>query len=508
MLRDLKQVREYFRFQNIFPEFKISVMAKLSLTGKELRAIGYPQGPVISIAMNIMEKNFRHLAKEDAMEILGSILQSPNQYAHDGVLGKIAEALIPKSKPEGAEISLKQNGIHFNVFGGEGIEQGAMHQMYSASKLPIAIAGALMPDAHSGYGLPIGGVLATENAVIPYGVGVDIGCRMCLSIFDIDPGELEQREHYFTRELNEATLFGSGSVFQNAEDHEVMYRKEFDEIGLLKGLQGRAWKQLGSSGSGNHFVEFGKVEITEKDDVFGLEPGAYLGLLSHSGSRGLGANIANHYTKIAKERRKLPGEASNLAWLRLDEQEGMEYWIAMNLAGDYASACHHIIHAKIAKQLGRQPMKMVENHHNFAWKEIHEGKEVIVHRKGATPAGKDVLGIIPGSMTAPGFIVKGKGEAASLNSAAHGAGRRMSRTAAINSVTHNQLKDVLDKHGVKLIGGGLDEAPFAYKDIQEVMNAQKKLVETVGIFHPKIVKMDGAQHKQWRKKRNDEVEGE
>ena len=477
-------------------------MAKLKLTGKQLRAIGYPEGPVISIAMNIMEKNFKHLQEADALEILSSILQSPNQYAQDGVLGKIAEALLPKAKPEGAEISLNQNGIQFNVFGSEGIEQGALHQMYTAAKLPIAIAGALMPDAHAGYGLPIGGVLATENTVIPYGVGVDIGCRMCLSIFDIDPKELIQREHYFTGELNEATLFGSGSMFEQPSDHEVMYRKEFDELGLLKGLQGRAWKQLGSSGSGNHFVEFGVVEISEKDEVLGIETGNYLGLLSHSGSRALGANIANHYTKIAKEKRRLPGEASNLAWLRLDEQEGHEYWMAMNLAGDYASACHHIIHEKIAKQLGRKPMKMVENHHNFAWKEMHHGKEVIVHRKGATPADKNVLGIIPGSMTAPGFIVKGLGEEASVNSASHGAGRKMSRTSAIKSITHNQLNDALAKHGVKLLGGGLDEAPFAYKDIHEVMNAQKQLVETVGLFHPKIVKMDGAVPKQWKKGRN------
>jgi tRNA-splicing ligase RtcB len=475
-------------------------MAKLKLTGKQLRSIGYPEGPVISIAMNIMEKNFKHLPEADALEILSSILQSPNQYAEDDVLGKIAEALLPKPQPEGAEISLNQNGIQFNVFGSEGIEQGALHQMYTAAKLPIAVAGALMPDAHAGYGLPIGGVLATENAVIPYGVGVDIGCRMCLSIFDIDPKELTQRENYFTRELNEATLFGSGSMFDQPADHEVMHRKEFDALGLLKGLQGRAWKQLGSSGSGNHFVEFGVVEIAEKDEALDVEAGKYLGLLSHSGSRALGANIANHYTKIAKEKRRLPGEASHLAWLSLDEEEGREYWMAMNLAGDYASACHHIIHAKIAKQLGRQPLKMVENHHNFAWKEMHDGKEVIVHRKGATPADKNVLGIIPGSMTAPGFIVKGLGEEASVNSASHGAGRKMSRTSAIKSITHNQLNEALAKHGVKLLGGGLDEAPFAYKDIHEVMKAQKQLVETVGLFYPKIVKMDGAQPRQWKKK--------
>lgn len=276
----------------------------------------------------------------------------------------------------------------------------------------------------------------------------------------------------------------------------------------MKNLHGRAWKQLGSSGSGNHFVEFGVVEVVEKDVVLGIEAGNYVGLLSHSGSRALGANIANHYTKVAISKRHLPQEAKNLAWLTPDEEEGMEYWLAMNLAGDYASACHHIIHEKIAKQLGRKPVKMVENHHNFAWKESWEGKDVIVHRKGATPAGKDVLGIIPGSMTADGFIVKGKGEAASLNSASHGAGRKMSRTRAMASVTDKEFKDELKKFGVKLLGGGLDESPFAYKDIEEVMKSQKALVEVVGKFTPKIVKMDGAKHKSWGKKKDGDVIGE
>jgi tRNA-splicing ligase RtcB len=235
-------------------------------------------------------------------------------------------------------------------------------------------------------------VLAADNAVIPYGVGVDIGCRMCLSVFEMNPHELTSKENYFTRELLEATLFGAGSQFQNPSDHEVIDRKEFDELPLLKGLHGRAWRQLGSSGSGNHFVEFGMVEIEEEDEILKNSVGKYIGLLSHSGSRGLGANIANHYTKLAISKRRLPQEAKHLAWLNLDEEEGIEYWMAMNLAGDYASACHHVIHEKIAKQLGHKPVKMVENHHNFAWKEMYNGTEVIVHRKGATPAGKNVLG--------------------------------------------------------------------------------------------------------------------
>jgi tRNA-splicing ligase RtcB (3'-phosphate/5'-hydroxy nucleic acid ligase) len=473
---------------------------KLKINAKELRAIGFPQSPVIPIVMNTMEKNFKHSKKEDVMELLQKILANPIEYKNDAILGVIAERLLPEENNVIPKEGLKE-AIDFSIYGAEHIEESALHQMRTAAKLPISVAGALMPDAHHGYGLPIGGVLATKNAVIPYGVGVDIGCRMCLSIYDIHVKDLTQRESFFTRELNEATLFGSGAQFKEPSNHPVMESNLFTEIELLKRLHSRAWRQLGSSGSGNHFVEFGIVDIAEKDEILGVDAGTYVGLLSHSGSRALGANIANHYTKIAKEKRRLPDEAKNLAWLSLNEQEGIEYWLAMNLAGNYASACHHIIHQKIAKQLGQQPIKMVENHHNFAWKEMYKGEEVIVHRKGATPAGKNVLGIIPGSMTANGYIVKGRGVETAINSASHGAGRQMSRTKAMNSITQNALKEELNKFGVKLIGGGLDEAPFAYKDINLVMQSQQTLVDIVGKFTPKIVKMCGAETNQWRKPR-------
>lgn len=487
-------------------------MAKLKLTGKQLRTLGFPNGPVVSQVLQVLKKYYKWHTQAEAFNLLKHLLQNPAAYAADEIWQPVAKELVQQHTEaetvpqlvseaiEGSEVSLNQSGVSFAIFGSEGIEQSALHQMYSAAKLPVAVAGALMPDAHHGYGLPIGGVLATENAVIPYGVGVDIGCRMCLSIFDLNPKELETRQSYFAREINEATLFGSGAQFRTSSNHEVMENKAFSELNLLKSLKGKAWKQLGSSGSGNHFVEFGIVDIPEKDEVLGVPAGQYIGLLSHSGSRALGANIAAHYTKLAKQHRRLPQEASNLAWLHLSEEAGVEYWIAMNLAGDYASACHHIIHEKIARQLGRQPLKMVENHHNFAWKEQYEGREMIVHRKGATPAGAGVLGIIPGSMTAPGFIVKGKGEASSVNSASHGAGRLMSRTAALKSITPKAMKDELEKHGVKLMGGGLDEAPFAYKNIETVMQSQQALVDVVGKFTPKIVKMAGGDApKPWQK---------
>ena len=488
-------------------------MSKLKLTGKQIRAIGYEEGPVVSVAMHTMCTHFKHHTEEEALQILKEVLAAPENYITDELLHKIAEKLIEPAAEITTEIPLNATGITYNVFGAKHIEEGALLQMQTAAKLPVAVAGALMPDAHQGYGLPIGGVLATNNAIIPYAVGVDIGCRMCLSIFAINPDELKKREANFQRELVASTLFGAGrefskqDVFAAPSSVEVLDRNEFREIPFLENLQSKAMKQLGTSGSGNHFVEFGKVEITDASNQMNLPVGEYVGLLSHSGSRGLGANIANHYTRIAMEKTVLPKEAKHLAWLGLDTEEGMEYWLAMNLAGDYASACHHTIHAKIAKALGEKPLVMVENHHNFAWKEMYNGEEVIVHRKGATPAGKNVLGIIPGSMTAPGFIVKGKGEAASINSASHGAGRKMSRTIALANITHEALKKELKDHGVKLIGGGLDEAPFAYKDINEVMQSQTTLVDVLGKFYPAIVQMDGSDQRKFRK-RNREVVGE
>ena len=492
-------------------------MSKLKLTGKQIRAIGYEEGPVVSVAMHTMCVHFKHSTEEEALQILAEVLATPENYLADEILGKIAEKLIDEVYEEAKEIPLNEKGIDYNIFGAKHIEEGALKQMEIAAKLPVAVAGALMPDAHQGYGLPIGGVLATNNAIIPYAVGVDIGCRMCLSIFAIEPSELKKREAYFQRELVANTLFGAGREFADKSEHEVLDRKEFSEIPMLKILHQKAVRQLGSSGSGNHFVEFGKIEITDVQNPMGVPVGEYVGLLTHSGSRGLGANIANHYTQIAMQTTPLPKEAKHLAWLDLDTEAGNEYWLAMNLAGDYASACHHTIHKKIAKAIGEKPLAMVENHHNFAWKEMYvaptsgggynigDAREVIVHRKGATPAGKNVLGIIPGSMTAPGFIVKGKGNSAAINSASHGAGRKMSRSKALANITHEALRKELKDFGVKLIGGGLDEAPFAYKDIHEVMQSQTSLVDVVGKFYPAIVQMDGSDPKKFRKKRVDLV---
>lgn len=460
---------------------------KLKLRGKDLKAIGYPEGRAIGMAINMMSKHYKRTDKDTVLEILGKVLKEPEAYATDEVLGRIVTELKDAEPKE--EVALRKQPIDYRVWGQDGIHENALEQMNVAMQLPVAKAGALMPDAHHGYGLPIGGVLATENAVIPYGVGMDIGCRMCLSIYGIGANKLDSRGQ-FKDMLLENTRFGF-DTFDRPMDDEVLHRGEFKEIPKVKQLREKARKQIGSSGSGNHFVEFGVVNITDENNEFDLPLGQYLGVLSHSGSRGFGANIAQHYTKVAREHCLLPKVAQHLAWLDLDTEEGMEYWLAMNLAGDYASACHNHIHQRMAKALGEQPIAVVENHHNFAWKEqLADGTEVIVHRKGATPAGKGVLGIIPGSMTAPGFIVRGTGNYDALQSASHGAGRQMSRRKATQSTTFNQLKKTLKEENVTLIGGGLDESPLAYKDIHKVMKSQKELVEVIGTFLPKVVRMD------------------
>ena len=375
---------------------------------------------------------------------------------------------------------------------GENLDASAVQQLTNACKLPVAVSGALMPDAHVGYGLPIGGVLATENAVIPYAVGVDIACRMKMTVLDLPVSTLTDDPERLTRAIERETRFGTGATFRTPRQHDVM-DADWRVSTVTARMKDRAWGQLGTSGSGNHFVEFGT--LTVDDDSIGLASGTYLALLSHSGSRGTGAQVAQHYSKLARKHHpELPPELAQLSWLDLATEEGQEYWAAMELMGQYAAANHAVIHAHIARALGVDVRLDLENHHNFAWRERHRmpdgsESELIVHRKGATPAGAGVLGIIPGSMGAPGYVVRGRGVAASLNSAAHGAGRRMSRTQAKAQFRWDDARRFLRDRGVTLLSAGLDEVPMAYKDIEEVMAAQSDLVETLARFDPRIVKM-------------------
>jgi len=353
--------------------------------------------------------------------------------------------------------------------------------------LPVSVAGALMPDAHVGYGLPIGGVLACRNAVIPYAVGVDIACRMKMTVLDLPVAELNDHPDRLIKAIERETRFGVGAQFHDRREHRVM-DADWTVSRVTAELKDKAWSQLGTSGSGNHFVEFGVLSLSRAD--LGLAAGSYLALLSHSGSRGTGAAVCAHYSKRARDLHPdMPRELLHLAWLELTSADGLEYWAAMELMGQYAAANHHLIHKHIARRLKAAVLLDIENHHNFAWREMIDGEELVVHRKGATPAGEGVIGIVPGSMAAPGYVVRGSGNKQSLNSAAHGAGRAMSRTAAEKNLNWYDVKSLLHERGVRLISAGLDEAPMAYKDIDKVMSAQADLVTVVARFEPKLVKM-------------------
>ena len=467
-------------------------MKKIKLRGKELKRIGFTNDSAVSLAINLVAKNYRRSDKMEVLELLGKINLTPEDYFEDPVFGQLAKLLSEKTHPQKKKKKpvLNKAALEFKIYGEENIDPQAVEQMQTAMKLPIAVKGALMPDAHVGYGLPIGGVLATYNAIIPYAVGMDIGCRMCLSVFPASPKKISGERDRIKNILMNETRFGL-TEFNDLEEFEILDRKEFAEIKFLNSLHKKFAKQLGTSGHGNHFVDVGIFELNEFSDKINLEPGEYFAVLSHSGSRNFGAEVCKHYTNIAKEKLELSGEAARLAWLDLDSEEGQEYWLAMQLAGEYSHTNHRIIHKRIAKALGEKPLTIIENHHNFAWKEkLPDGNELVIHRKGATPAGINNVGIIPGTMASPAFIVAGKGNEDSLQSAAHGAGRLMSRNAAKKTFTQSQLKKHLGEQKVELLGGGIDESPFAYKDIHQVMKSQNDLVEILAAFHPRIVRME------------------
>lgn len=467
---------------------------------RELINLGLTDDTALRAAIEVFKAN--RPGRDAARDAVLRMLADPQAMTADPVWGAVAEAVI--GAPPAA---LRDVPAPLKIWGrpGEDIDQASIDQARRACELPISAAAALMPDAHLGYGLPIGGVLATRGAVIPYAVGVDIACRMKITVFDL-PAKLldsDAGRDRLTDAIETETRFGMGAAFglrgdgrgSSRREHEVL-DEDWTASPVTGRLKDKAHAQLGTSGSGNHFVEFGTLTVEQKDadSPLGLTPGVYLALMSHSGSRGVGAAVCDHYSRIAMDLHPdLDKQHRHLAWLGLDTQPGREYWEAMNLMGRYASANHACIHRHIARNLGAEVIAGVENHHNFAWEERHtiDGVEetLIVHRKGATPAGEGVLGVIPGSMADPAFIVVGKNGEGSLSSASHGAGRLMSRTAAKNSFRWPAVRELLKERGVTLISAGIDENPGVYKDIRRVIAQQSDLVRPVARFDPRLVKM-------------------
>jgi tRNA-splicing ligase RtcB (3'-phosphate/5'-hydroxy nucleic acid ligase) len=463
------------------------------ITGKILKLNNWPDGKIIGLAKDAGNKMLETgMEREAALSKLEAVRLNPGSFLADPLLANLARECIRISQSDKPSVDeLRDSPLPFPIWGTDQIDPAAIQQMENAMRLPVTVSGALMPDAHVGYGLPIGGVLATDNVVIPYAVGVDIACRMRLSIFEVSPILLGQKKGMFENALWEETAFGVGVQWKGARraQHEVLDDNAWLATHQLRTLKDTAMNQLGTSGTGNHFVEFGSFKLYEP--MFGLQPGDYLALLSHSGSRGVGAKIADRYSKLAREKHPdLEKSVQHLAWLSLDSEDGQEYWLSMELAGRFASANHYIIHKRVAAAIGLKEAAVVENHHNFAWNEkLPDGRNVIVHRKGATPASKGTLGVIPGSMGDAGYVVRGRGVSESLESASHGAGRLMSRRAAIESISRSTRDEYLKERGVTLLGGGLDESPQAYKPIDAVIAAQHELVDVLGKFTPKIVRM-------------------
>ncbi len=482
---------------------------------RELTNLGLRPGDAVRLAVAACAAGAKAgLDHQVLRAAIDGVIANPADHANDPIFGALASHLVSEGPRPATEVRSGPPAPH--RIWGQGLEAEAVKQLRYACDLPVAVAGALMPDAHVGYGLPIGGVLATENAVVPYAVGVDIACRMRLSVLDLPPDALTNgpQRDALVRALERQTCFGVGGALKRREDHAVM-DADWSVSPVTTRCRDKAWNQLGTSGSGNHFVEWGVLTIPARDAAsaapvfdkqstaeagsgwhFDLSPGTYLALLSHSGSRGTGAAVCDHYSKLAMSLHPdLPKELRFLAWLDLDSQPGQEYWHAMNLMGRYAAANHETIHRRVLADLGAKPIAFVENHHNFAWIERHDPgdargeRDLVVHRKGATPAGAGVLGVIPGSMATPGFVVAGKGSAPSLRSASHGAGRVMSRTKARESFRWGNVRRELDALGIQVLSCGVDEVPGVYKNIHQVMSQQADLVDILARFDPKIVKM-------------------
>src|SRR5688572_14881747 len=261
---------------------------------RELVAIGFPAGPCVERAKQVLQQ--ARGAKQNmpaVVQDLKRLAVEPASFVGHVQYGELAQQLVDQVAARD-DFRPRESDAPYRVWGSD-LEPDALTQMRNACKLPVAVSGALMPDAHVGYGLPIGGVLATRNAVIPYAVGVDIACRMKMSVLELPLTTLVDGKERLTRALERETRFGMGAAFKSPRAHDVM-DADWNVTAVTARMKDRAWQQLGTSGSGNHFVEFG--ELTVLDDSVGLPRGRYLALLTHSGSRGTGAQVASHYSKL------------------------------------------------------------------------------------------------------------------------------------------------------------------------------------------------------------------
>jgi tRNA-splicing ligase RtcB len=410
-------------------------------------------------------------------------------------LGFDEDALLAKIRGEfGTQQNqtMQEQPAHFAIFGNPGvdIEWGAIEQMRTAMRLPVAVAGAIMPDAHVGYGLPIGGVIKLHEAVSPAFVGYDIACRVAVSVLDCSVDDFMANRGDFVKIMQSVSRFGVGAAFEGDQrrDHPVMDDPLWEHVKCLQGWKDLAWDQLGSSGAGNHFFD---ALIGQWSPLPGLLGSRFTAIMTHSGSRGVGYKVAEHYSEIAERETRLvaTGIPKGYGWLSTNSDVGREYLAVMGLMGRYAQANHYLIHHHFLTVAGIDRLMYLENHHNYAW--VQPDGDVI-HRKGATPAGNGEMGIIPGSSGTKSYIARGLGNADSLESSSHGAGRRFSRSVAKQKHNATEFAEWMTGHDILHIGVAADETLAAYKDIDEVMALQKELVVPIAEMSPVAVIMGGA----------------
>lgn len=369
----------------------------------------------------------------------------------------------------------------------ERLEDGAMEQARHLANLPFTFKHvAIMPDSHQGYGMPIGGVLATRDVIIPNAVGVDIGCGMCAlqtNLKEIDRPLLKN----IVGRIHQLIPVGFDWHKQQQPDVLMPDRKKYGELPIIQTHYKKARQQLGTLGGGNHFIE-----IQQGGD-------GNIWVMVHSGSRNLGKQVADHYNKLAiqlnqKRKSDIP-KAWQLAFLPLDCNEACLYQDEMNYCVEFALANRKRMIEAIQSVIedffpGVDFQPIINIAHNFASYEKHFNQNVMVHRKGATQAGDGQMGIIPGSQGANSYIIRGKGNPESFQSCSHGAGRKLGRKQAIRELNLQKEQHLLEQQGIihALKGkNSLDEAPGAYKDIAEVMENQQDLVDIVVELKPLAV---------------------
>ncbi len=366
---------------------------------------------------------------------------------------------------------------------------------------------ALMADGHVGYVMPIGGVAAYDNTVSVVGVGFDIACGNAAIRTDRTLTDVAAALPPLADEIAATVSFGVGRKNRAADapiDHPLFEDAAWQAVPPKhrQALHTKARQQLGTVGSGNHYV-----------DVFADETGAiWVGV--HFGSRGFGHTVASNFLALGQGAQWGERVPETEVLLPLDQHLGHDYWHLMELAGRYAYAGREWVARKVVALLGGRELELVHNHHNFAWKETHDGEELVVVRKGATPAFPGQLGFIGGSMGDDAVIVRGaesrdpavvETQREALFSTVHGAGRVMSRTAAAGKrhrktgkmisegkVTPEMMQEWVARKGVLLRGGGLDESPHVYRRLPEVLAAQGGTIEVLHTLRPLVVVMAGA----------------